>query len=79
MSVQYLDRNGERRASLMARAKNGDLTISNKEMVDAFAINPHFDVDQIPLDGLDPSHPALFAHDTMWAHFARLRREDPVH
>lgn len=79
MSVQYLDSNGERRASLMARAKNGDLTISNKEMADAFAINPHFDVDQIPLDGLDPSHPALFAHDTMWAHFERLRREDPVH
>ncbi|XOV90716.1 MAG: cytochrome P450 [Pseudomonadota bacterium] len=57
----------------------GDLTVSNKEVAQAFAIDPHFPVDEIPLDGLDPSHPALFEHDTLWEHFARLRKEDPVH
>ena len=27
----------------------------------------------------DLSHPALFVNDTMWTHFERLRKEDPVH
>jgi len=59
--------------------QGGDLTVSNKEMAEAFAIDPHFDVNEIPLDGMDPSHPALFSNDTLWDHFARLRKEDPVH
>ncbi|HEY9219697.1 MAG TPA: cytochrome P450 [Phenylobacterium sp.] len=32
-----------------------------------------------PLETLDPAQPALFASDAMWAHFERLRQEDPVH
>jgi cytochrome P450 len=79
MSVQYLDQNNEVRESLMARQANGELDIPNKEMAAAFAIDPHFDVNKIPLDALDPSNPALFSSDTMWEHFARLRKEDPVH
>ena len=79
MSVQYLDPNGETRHALMERMKSGDLTVSNKEVASAFAIDPHFDVNEIPLDSLDPSHPALFESDTLWEHFARLRRESPVH
>ncbi|MBL4681738.1 MAG: cytochrome P450 [Pseudomonadales bacterium] len=55
------------------------MTVSNKEIADAFEIDPHFDVNKIPLDDIDPSHPALFANDTVWDHFARLRKEDPVH
>ena len=66
MSVQYINQDPEQRRSLLNRVKEGDLGISNKEMTEAFAIDPHFDVNKIPLDGMDPSHPALFANDTMW-------------
>ncbi len=79
MSVQYLHSSNEKRHELSARMQGGDLTVSNKEMAEAFAIDPHFDVNEIPLDGMDPSHPALFSNDTLWDHFARLRKEDPVH
>lgn len=79
MTVQYVEQNGDKRAALMARQRAGDLTISNREMVDAFEIDPHFNVNDIPLEHLDPSHPALFSNDTHWEHFARLRKEDPVH
>jgi len=33
----------------------------------------------IPLEELDPSHPALFQNQEHWAYFERLRKEDPVH
>ena len=33
----------------------------------------------IPLEQLNPAQPELFSGDAMWEHFARLRREDPVH
>ena len=79
MSVQYVEKNNERRQSLTARMRAGDLSVSNKEVVEAFAIDPHFNVNDIPLEDLDPSHPALFSNDTLWDHFARLRKEDPVH
>ncbi|MFT5208518.1 MAG: cytochrome P450 [Flavobacterium sp.] len=79
MSVQYRETNGDKRHELSKRMQGGDLSISNKEVADAFAIDPFFDVNDIPLDDLDPAHPALFANDTVWDHFARLRKEDPVH
>ena len=41
------------------------------DLVDA----PH----DIPLDQLDVSDPVLFQQDVVGEHFARLRREDPVH
>lgn len=34
---------------------------------------------EIPLDEIDVSNPQLFKDDTVGAHFARLRREDPIH
>ncbi len=79
MSVQYTEKNGDARKALTKRMLAGDMTVSNKEIAAAYEIDPHFDVNDIPLDSMDPSHPALFQHDTLWDHFARLRREDPVH
>jgi cytochrome P450 len=79
MGVQYIERDDTKRRDLSARMQNGDLTVSNKEVMDVFRIDPRFDPHEIPLNDLDPSHPALFANDTLWEHFSRLRREDPVH
>ena len=79
MSVQYTEKNGDARKALTERMLQGDMTVSNKEVTAAYEIDPYFDVNDIPLDSIDPSHPALFQHDTLWDHFARLRREDPVH
>ena len=79
MSVQYTEKNGDARKALTERMLQGDMTVSNKEVAAAYEIDPYFDVNDIPLDSIDPSHPALFQHDTLWDHFARLRREDPVH
>lgn len=33
----------------------------------------------VPLDQIDVSNPALWATNSFWDHFARLRQEDPVH
>ncbi len=33
----------------------------------------------IPLEDVDPANPWLFANDSMWDWFKRLREEDPVH
>lgn len=79
MSVQYVEQDDVRRKALSARMMAGDLTVLNSDVVEAFKIDPHFNVNDIPLEDLDPSHPALFASDTLWEHFARLRKEDPVH
>jgi cytochrome P450 len=79
MSVQDIEKNGDTRKALSQRMQDGDMTVSNKEVADAYEIDPFFDVNDIPLDSIDPSHPALFQNDTLWDHFARLRREDPVH
>ncbi|MFT5013589.1 MAG: cytochrome P450, partial [Dinoroseobacter sp.] len=79
MSVQYVEQDDVKRKALTARMMEGDLTVLNSEVVEAFKIDPHFNVNDIPLDDLDPSHPALFSNDTLWEHFARLRKEDPVH
>lgn len=67
------------RSAIVQRMRDGDMTISNAEMRGAFAIDPHRNVNDIPLAELDPSHPDLFENDTMWAYFDRLRAEDPVH
>lgn len=37
------------------------------------------DPDSIPLDQIDVSDSELFATDTHWGYFERLRKEDPVH
>jgi cytochrome P450 len=76
---QYLGSSDEERAALLSRSRSGDMTVSNKEMMEAFAIDPNYDPYAIPLDDVDPSHPTLFLHGTHWPHLERLRNEDPVH
>ena len=51
----------------------------NEEVQAKYAVDPHRDVDQIPLTELSPEHPSLFQNQTMFKYFARLRKEDPVH
>ncbi len=79
MSAQFLDSSSKERNALNARMRTGDMTVSNKEVAKAFAIDPKYDVNSISINDVDPSHPALFANDTLWPHFERLRKEDPVH
>ena len=79
MTQIYLQSSDEERKSLSQRTRSGDMTVSNKEVAEAFAIDPHYDPYSIPLDKVDPSHPSLFLNDTLWPHFERLRAEDPVH
>ena len=79
MNNKYLNPDDQNRNALSERLRGGDLTVSNKELQTAWAIDAHFPAADIPLDRLDPSHPALFANDTLWDHFSRLRKEDPVH
>ena len=79
MSEMYLGSSDEERKSLIKRSRGGDMTVSNKEVAAAFAIDPNYDPYSIPLDKMDPSHPGLFLHGTFWPHFERLREEDPVH
>lgn len=69
----------EDRKVLREKMKSGDLSVSNAEVLEAFAIDPSYDPYSVPLSELDPAHPALFEHDTLWPHFERLRAEDPVH
>ncbi len=75
----YLGSSDEERQSLVSRSRAGDMTVSNKAVATAFAIDPNYDPYSIPLDEMDPSHPALFLNGTFWPHFERLRNEDPVH
>jgi cytochrome P450 len=79
MTQIFLNSNDTERAALLARSRAGDMTVSNKELATAFAIDPHYDPYSVPLDKLDPSHPALFLNGTFWPHFERLRAEEPVH
>jgi cytochrome P450 len=76
---QYLHSSDEERRALLARARGGDMTVSNREMQHAFAIDPFHDPYDLPLEQVDPSHPSLFLNGTHWPHFRRLRDEDPVH
>jgi cytochrome P450 len=79
MSQQYIGSSDEERRALIERSRGGDMTVSNKEVLEAFAIDPNYDPYSIPLDDMDPSHPSLFLHGTHWDHLERLRKEDPVH
>ena len=79
MGSKYLGSSDEERRSLMQRSRSGDMTVSNREVAEAFAIDPNYDPYDIPLDEVDPSHPALFLNGTHWPHLKRLREEDPVH
>jgi cytochrome P450 len=79
MSQQYLASSDTERKEILAKMRSGDRTISNKKIAEIFAIDPFIDAYDLELDELDPSHPALFANDTLWPHFERLRNEDPVH
>ena len=79
MSEVFLGSSDEERKAIMARQRSGDMTVSNKEVAAAFAIKPDYDPYAVSLDEMDPSHPALFLNDTLWPHFERLRKEDPVH
>ena len=65
--------------SVKERLRRGDLQVSNREVLEAFAIDPDYDPYSVPIDKMDPGHPALFQNDTLWSHFERLRTEDPVH
>jgi cytochrome P450 len=76
---QYLHSSDQERRDLLSRARGGDMSVSNREMQHAFAIDPFHDPYSLPLEQVDPSHPSLFLHNTHWTHFERLRDEDPVH
>jgi cytochrome P450 len=79
MTQIYLQSSDAERKSLLQRTRSGDMTVSNKDVAEAFAIDPHYDPYSVPLDKLDPSHPSLFLNETFRPHFERLRAEDPVH
>jgi cytochrome P450 len=79
MSYPYLSSSDEERRSLIERSRSGDMTVSNRDVLEAFAIDPDYDPYSVPLDKVDPSNPSLFLNGTHWGHLARLRKEDPVH
>ena len=79
MANKYIGSSDEERRALIKRSRSGDMTVSNREVAEAFAIDPHYDPYEVPLDEVDPSHPALFLNGTHWPHLKRLREEDPVH
>ncbi len=56
-----------------------DPSVSNAEKMALWPIDVHQDPNSMPLDALNPAHPALFEAGTFWPYFERLRREDPVH
>ena len=58
---------------------DNEFPLSNQEARNKWEIDHKVDPYSIPLDELDPAHPALFEHDTFWPYFERLRKEDPVH
>ena len=66
-------------ADTETKQRLNDPTVANAEKLARWAIDPHRDVNSIPLAELDPGHPDLFEADTFWPYFERLRREDPVH
>ncbi len=54
-------------------------SMSNREIRERWSIDVNVDPYSLPLETLDPAHPALFEHDRFWPYFERLRAEDPVH
>ena len=57
----------------------GEPRLTNREAQDKWAIDVSINPYDIPLEQLDPSHPALFEHNCFAPYFQRLRNEDPVH
>ncbi len=58
---------------------NEQVSVTNREAQEKWAIDVNQDPAEIPLADLDPGHPALFEHDKFEPYFARLRAEDPMH
>lgn len=58
---------------------NVDAQVSNRETVDRWRIDPRIDPGEIPLEELNPAHPARFVANTALGVFERLRSEAPVH
>ena len=73
MVRQYVGSSDEERKALVSRTQSGDLTISNREMFEAFKIDPDYDAYGVPLDKMDPVHPALFARCAVWLHAVHRR------
>ncbi len=66
----------------MAEAQNYmpfDPSVSNREWREAWPIDVGQDPWQVPLEQLNPAHPALFAANAVLPYFERLRAEAPVH
>ncbi len=66
----------------MAEASNfspPDPQFSNREWAEAWPIDVHQNPWQVPLDEMNPAHPALFASNKALPWFERLRAEAPVH
>ena len=52
---------------------------NTREWRDAWAMDPHQDPWEVPLEDMDPAHPELFRANTVLPWFERLRAESPVH
>jgi cytochrome P450 len=52
---------------------------SNKEMWEEWSIDVDQDPNDLPLEKLNPGHPALWEANAVLPYFERIRREDPVH
>ncbi len=52
---------------------------TNAEILADWPIDVDQDPYALPLEQLNPAHPALFQADRFWAYFERLRAEAPVH
>jgi len=51
----------------------------SRDVRDAWAIDPHQSPWDLPLEEIDPGHPALFRANTVLPWFERFRAEAPVH
>ncbi|MBT3737209.1 MAG: cytochrome P450, partial [Gammaproteobacteria bacterium] len=58
---------------------SAQVSVTNRETQEKWAIDVHQDPAEIPLAELDPGHPSLFEHDKFEPYFERLRAEDPLH
>ena len=55
------------------------LRASNKDATQQWAMDPHIDPWSVPLEEMNPAHPAIFEAGTSLPWFERLRQEAPVH
>ncbi len=64
------------------RARRIEAADSSEEIRRRRAFVPHaanLDPYDLPLEKINPANPELFYRDLHWRHFARLRKESPVH